>query len=376
MQGVSVMIKLQKLIDVHRLGLSIVLSLGSAGLVFAQAAGASQHGIVERIKVHGRALEGNLEGDPPDRDVSIYLPPSYNTGNRRYPVLYLLHGFTDRDTQWFGLSKGTGPVKGHPAWQHFINVPEVVDQALLNGATREMIIVMPNGYTVYQGTMYSNSVATGDWETYIAGDLVTYMDSHYRTIPDRRSRGLAGHSSGGYGAIRIGTKHPEVFSSIYVLSPPCISKMIPENGNAAFTHAAAVRSTTDLAGADFETRGLIALAASWSANPNNSPLFFDFPLKDNQLQPEIVAKWTANSALALVDRYTANIRQLRAIAVDVGAQDERIVGEAKALDQALTVKGVRHTFEIYDGDHINRIAERVETKVLPFFSNNLLFGER
>jgi enterochelin esterase-like enzyme len=365
--------------------LSFALALGSASPVFAQTNALSPHGSIEHIKVHGRSLEGNLEGDSPDRDVSIYLPPSYNKGgNRRYPAVYLLHGLTDRDSQWFGLSKGTGPVKGHPEWQHFINVPQVVDGALLNGTAREMIIVMPNAYTAYQGSFYSNSITTGDWETYIANDLVSYIDGHYRTIAERGGRGLAGHSSGGYGAIRIGMKHPEVFSSIYILSPCCVSKdMMPEDGDAAIVRAEAVRSAADLGGADFVTRGLIALAASWSPNPSNPPLFFDFPSKDGHVQPAIAAKWTANSALALVDHYTENLRRLRAIAIDVGARDTgprrdgvTIVGEAKALDQGLTAKGIGHTFEIYDGDHINRIAERFESKVLPFFSNNLLFREK
>ena len=100
---------------------------------------------MERIKVHGKALEGNLEGDSPDRDVSIYLPPSYATEqSRRYPVIYLLHGYTDNDDLWFGSKP------------HFINVPTVTDKALASGA-REMIIVMPNAYTAYQGSMYSSS---------------------------------------------------------------------------------------------------------------------------------------------------------------------------------------------------------------------------
>ena len=101
--------------------------------------------------------------------------------------------------------------------QHFIDVPAVADRAFAAGV-REMIIVMPNAYTRYQGSMYSSSLTTGDWENFIARELVAYIDSHYRTISNRMSRGLAGHSMGGYGTLRIGMKHPDVFSSIYALS--------------------------------------------------------------------------------------------------------------------------------------------------------------
>src|SRR5579864_5705238 len=199
------------------------------------------HGSLERIKVHGRSLEGNLEGDSPDRDVSIYLPPSYASDRtRRYPVVYVLHGFTDSDDRWFGLK------------QSFINLPAVTDKALANGSARKMILVMPNAYTAYQGSMYSTSETTGDWDRFISEDLVSYIDGHYRTIPQVASRGLAGHSMGGYGTIRIGMKHPEVFSSIYILSPCCmIPNLNPQSP--VWPKAEAVESAAEVAKADFGT---------------------------------------------------------------------------------------------------------------------------
>jgi S-formylglutathione hydrolase FrmB len=122
----------------------------------------------------------------------------------------MLHGFTDNDAQWFGLVK------------HWINLPEVINKALADGNTRELIVVMPNGFTRFKGSMYSNSIAVGDWETFITKELVGYIDSHYRTLPQAASRGLAGHSMGGYGAMRLGMKSADVFSSIYALSPCCM----------------------------------------------------------------------------------------------------------------------------------------------------------
>jgi S-formylglutathione hydrolase len=336
----------------------LALAVGGA-VALAQTDGHSLHGTVERIKVHGKSLEGNLEGDTPDRDVSIYLPPSYATErNRRYPAVYLLHGYTDRDDLWFGL-------------QHFINVPAVTDKALASGSTREMILVMPNAYTAYQGSMYSSSPVTGDWETFVAHDLVSYIDRNYRTIPDAASRGLAGHSMGGYGTIRIGMKNPEVFTSLYILSPCCMTANVTPRPNAK---AEAIHSPAELAKADFPTKATLASAAAWSPNPKNPPLFFDLPYKGDEVQPAVVAKWAANAPLAMIDQYVGNLKKLHAIAMDAGDKDEPIASTVRTLDQILTSYDIAHTFEIYPGNHVSGISERVETQMLPFFSKNLSFS--
>ena len=333
--------------------------LVSGPMLLAQTDTAARHGRVERIKVHGKALEANLEGDSPDRDVSIYLPPSYATDwNRRYPVIYLLHGYTDRDDQWFEKP-------------HFINIPTVADKAFASGSTREMIIVMPNAYTAYQGSMYSSSPTTGDWEGYVARDLVAYIDRNYRTIPEAASRGLAGHSMGGYGTVRIGMKNPDVFSSLYILSPCCMAANISPKES---QKAEAIRSAAELANADFGTKAQLASAAAWSPNPKNPPLFLDLPYKNGELQPDVVAKWAANAPLAMIDQYIGNIRRLHAIAMDAGDKDLQIAGTVRTLDKILNAYAIPHSFEIYSGNHVSGIADRVETKTLPFFSKNLSFG--
>jgi len=346
---------------VWTIAIPALLAILAAGLLFSQTAARSQKGTVERVKVYGKSLAGNLEGDSPERDVSIYLPPSYaNEKNRRYPVIYLLHGFTDDDDHWFGRI------------QHFIDVPAVVNKALDGGTTREMIVVMPNAYTAFQGSMYSSSVTTGDWENYVAQDLVSYVDSHYRTIAARNSRGLAGHSMGGYGAIRIGMKHPEVFSSIYVLSPCCMNANLNPQG---MTRAENIQSMAEAAKADFGTKAALASAAAWSPNPKKPPFFFDLPTKEGQLQPAIAAKWAANAPLAMLDQYLLNLRKLRAIAFDAGDKDGSITESVKILDEILNRYELPHTFEIYGGTHISGVAERLEKKVLPFFTGNLTFPQ-
>jgi len=113
---------------------------------------------VEHIKIHGAALEGNLEGDAVDREALVFLPPSYATDNtRRYPVVYALHGYSIGAVQW----------------SQEIHVPQTIEGAFAQGA-QEMIVVLPDSKTVHNGSMYSSSVTTGDFEQYIARDVVAW----------------------------------------------------------------------------------------------------------------------------------------------------------------------------------------------------------
>jgi enterochelin esterase-like enzyme len=334
-------------------------------LVFAQAANAqAPKGSVEHIKVHGKSLEGNLEGDSPDRDVFVYLPPSYATNrNQQYPVVYLLHGY--------GL---TGE-----RWMTFANLAATADKDIAAGTMKEMILVNPDAFTKFNGSMYSSSATIGDWETYIAEDLVSYIDGHYRTITDRLSRGLGGHSMGGYGTIRIGMKRPDVFSSLYIMSGCCLISNVGGQANrgAAAPAAAPAAPATPAAaaprGGGFANAGS-AQAAAWASNPKNPPDYFDLPVKDGVPQPLIIAKYAANSPLVMIDQYVTNLKKYRAIMGDVGTQDT-LAASNRQLDQILTNFGVMHTFETYEGDHTNRVKERFELKVLPFFSNNLSFTQ-
>jgi S-formylglutathione hydrolase len=344
--------------------MKLIAFIATAALLFAGTKPPAK-GSVQRIKVHGKSLEGNLEGDSPDPEVSIYLPPGYDANrHQRYPVVYLLHGYLFTDQYWTGTGVPTPVDMPGP------NVPAAMDNLIARGEANPMIVVMPNAYTKYAGSMYSSSVTTGDWETYIAEDLVAYIDKNYRTISDRLSRGLAGHSMGGYGAIRIGMKRPDVFSSLYIMSACClINNPFPAPpANARQNNA--TNTTSGAATGAAQTAS--AWAAAFSPNPKNPPLYFDEPTKDGQLQPLVVAKWHAASPLAMVDQYVTNLRKYHAIAVDVGLQDQfGFAGQNKQLNQIMTDSGIMTTFETYEGNHTNEIPERIETKVLPFFSKNL-----
>lgn len=312
---------------------------------------------VEHIKIHGATLEGNLEGDAVDRDVLVFLPPSYaREKKRRYPVVYALHGY------WIGAEQ----------WSHEIHVPQTIEGAFAQGA-KEMIVVLPDSKTLHNGSMYSSSVTTGDFEQFIAHDLVTYIDTHYRTLPNRLSRGLVGHSMGGYGATRIGMKHADVFGSLYIMSPCCLSPRPVGAGNPEVEKALeAVKTPEDSAKLAFFPRVQLASAAAWSPDPKNPPLYLDLPTKDGQPQPDVLAKWTANAPLAFMDQYVGGLRQYRAIAIDVGDQDGLRTDTAK-LHDALDKYGIANSFELYPGTHTSKVADRFQNHVLPFFGKNLCF---
>jgi S-formylglutathione hydrolase FrmB len=304
-------------------------------------------------------LEGNLEGDDVDRETIVFLPPGYATEKtRRYPVVYALHGYSI----------------GADQWTKEIHVPQTIEGAFAQGA-RNMIVVLPDSKTGHNGSMYSSSVTTGDFERFIAHDVVAYIDAHYRTIPKRTSRGLAGHSMGGYGASRIGMKYPDVFGSLYIMSPCCMTARGAGPVDPATEKAlAAVKTAEDSAKLPFGLRAQLASAAAWSPDPKNPPLYLDLPSKNGVADPEVIAKWAANAPLAFVDQYIGNLRRYNAISIDVGDQDGLKAGAAK-LHEILDSYGIANGFEIYSGTHTSAVADRFQNHVMPFFGKNLCAGK-
>jgi S-formylglutathione hydrolase FrmB len=239
-----------------------------------------------------------------------------------------------------------------------------------------MIVVLPDSKTVHNGSMYSSSRTTGDFETFIAKDLVAFVDSHYRTLPNRESRGLVGHSMGGYGASRIGMRHADVFGALYMMSPCCLSPRDPAqlSGEAAAA-LANVKTLEDAAKLPWGLRAQLATAAAWSPNPNKPPLFLDLPVENGVVRPDVLAKWTANAPLAFVDQYVSALGRYKAIAIDVGDRDG-LKDDAAKLHQVLDRYGLSNSFEVYAGDHTSDVPNRFQDHVLPFFSRHLVFQAR
>ena len=215
---------------------------------------AALKGTLERIKVHGKSLEGNLMKETAAPEVSIYLPPE------------LRHGPQPALSRWSTSCTATPTRTSATSARPDASCTSIAERVFGAGSAKEMILVMPNCMNAYGGCMYSNSVTAGDWEGYVADDLVAYMDSHYRTLATRASRGLAGHSMGGYGTLRIAMKRPDVFSAIYALSSCCLNEGTvrpPRDG--APSPAESVKSVEEAQGQPRRHR------ARWRAPPRGRP---------------------------------------------------------------------------------------------------------
>lgn len=345
----------------RKLCLSILSLLIIACAVISVSA---QNGTITTDKINVVSLEGNLVGDSPQRSVLVYLPPDYESQKKiRYPVVYLLHGFN-------------GNV-GNKVWSDGkrFNV-ETINRLIAEKKISPMIVVMPDGSNKFGGSFYTNSITTGNWEDYIVRDLVAYIDKKYRTLPQAESRGIAGHSMGGYGAIKLAMKHPDVFGAVYGTSPCCLhvfpqmSKAIPD--------AAAIKSFEEADKATFWVRVTFASAAAWSPNPLNPPFFSDYPMIDNNgssgaASENAQARWLANIPTYMFDQYRTNLLRLRGIAFDAGTQEEFIQTPSRQFSEMLKRGKIEHTFEVFEGGHTDKVAERVETKILPFFTRTLVF---
>lgn len=311
---------------------------------------------VEKITVHGRSLESNLEGNSADRTVLVLLPTSYDkAAKRRYPVVYFLHGYNSQ-------------AEGTVAWTKM----EERHKAAMAATGREFIVVAPDSDTLLHGSMYSDSVTVGNFETFTAKELVRYIDSHYRTIARRDSRGLFGHSMGGYGTLRLGMKHPDVFSAIYAMNPCCL---MPRPFTAEEGRKYERLTPETLKKADFGAQTTWAVAVTWSPNPSKPPFYADMATKDGVIDPLVLAKWSANAPVAMVPQYLPALRSMTAIGMDTGDKDF-VHTDDEAMHAELLKFGIRHDWELYEGDHGNRVSERLEKVVFPFFAKHLSFPAR
>lgn len=196
----------------RRFGRPALLVVALATLITAVIPAQSAHATGKLLvdTLHSASLEHNKYGDSPDRTMLVYLPPSYDASTAtRYPVVYLLHGFGATERSWARGYRG-------------FSIGTAMDSLIGASAIREMIVVMPNGRNRLGGSFYTNSESAGNWDDFVARELVTYIDGKYRTFARPGSRGLAGHSMGGYGAMAVGMRHGgDVYGAVYALSACC-----------------------------------------------------------------------------------------------------------------------------------------------------------
>ncbi|HEU4651507.1 MAG TPA: alpha/beta fold hydrolase, partial [Croceibacterium sp.] len=318
------------------------LLAGAAALAALATApvAAQDHARASWVTMHSPAIEGNLEGNTADRTVLVVTPPGYDEHpDKRYPVVYFLHGYWATPQMYQDMAK----------------FDEVVDGAAAQG--NEVILVMPDGHSKLKGGFYSSSPTVGDYESFVADDLVKWVDASYRTIAQRASRGLAGHSMGGYGTARIAMKHPEVFSSIYMMSACCLDPMQMTAEQARTIEA---MTPEQVAAAQFGQLAPLSTLATWSPDPKDDGFLKVYTgLKpDGTIDPLVNQRLAANSPVVLVPQYLPALNSLEAFAMDIGDKDFLQQGNA-AFRSELDRFGVKYEFELYDGDHGNRIAERV-----------------
>ena len=157
-------------------------------------------GKIELVTHRSQVLEGNPLGDPTERRFPVYLPPDYGANSGQYPVIYALAGFT-----------GTGPnMTNYSVWDE--TLPEQIDDLIATEKCPPAIIVMPDCFTRFGGSQYLNSPAMGRYEDYLIDELVPFIDGAFNTRGDATSRAVMGKSSGGYGALTLAMKHPDIFA--------------------------------------------------------------------------------------------------------------------------------------------------------------------
>jgi pimeloyl-ACP methyl ester carboxylesterase len=367
----------------------LLVTLFSSVALGQQATAPATTSKILQLKIPAPSLKGNLLGDPTEQPVYVYLPPGYEGSTTRYPTLYLLHGFTSNSAVWIN-----GQYQG-------MKLQTLMDDSIKNGKVREMIVVAANGSNAYQGSFYTNSVVTGNWKDFIVRDLVNYVDTNYRTLQRPESRGIAGHSMGGYGSVMLGMQHPEIFSAVYALSPCCLAiEADMGEANTAWHSVLALTSKDQLSAPprslpQFFHRALVALSAAFSPNPNRAPFYVDFPFESKpgtcnppaegklltdtpcvQKNQAVYAKWRSNFPVYVAEANKENLRKLRGIFLDYGEKEEfqHIRLGVKVLSTTFSELNIAHQFEVYaDGDHGSLIRQRMETRVLPFFNEKLLF---
>lgn len=340
----------------------ILTRLVALALALPLVTGAQARGVIHRIEVPGPSLVGNRLGDSPTRLASVYLPPSYSSHpHRRYPVVYLLHGFGADDRAFIA-----------GAYQN-LDIRVSMDSLVRAGLVREMIIVTPNARNRFDGSFYSNSPATGNWEDFVVSDLIPFIDSHFRTIARRSARGVAGHSMGGFGALLLAARHPELFSVVYALSPYGLSKddAFGPARKRAWLAALAMRDTSDIKKAGFNANLFTALAALNTPDTTRPPFFVRFPyrMESDTLVPDsaVIVRW--HSLMSEIGADAPALRREK-VGFDAGDADgfPEIPANVRKLDSLLVSLAVPHFAAVYKGTHGSRIKRRLESVVLPFLS--------
>lgn len=335
--------------------------------------------VVERFLAG--SVQGNLAGEDPIRRMTIYLPPGYEENKKRYPVIYYLHGFPIDDSICMA----------------YYRFQEFLDKGIASGQLKPVIMVLPNSYTRVRGSLYTNSAFTGNWTDYIAKDVVQHVDKKFRTIPDRKSRGVVGNSMGGHGALKIGMMYSDVFSAVYSLCPGGLNWgpyfNIASEGFKKLQYAKNVDEILNgfdnlsadwVTNKDFYAMLFTVFGRAFATGEKDLPFYGAIPVQyigDSMIvKPDILRRWEENFPYFMIDKYIASLKSLNALKLDWGRNDEIpfIAGNCLHFSKKLESYGIKHFAEEYIGDHDSQIGGddgRINTEVLPFFNTFLKFEE-
>ena len=308
--------------------------------------------IIETIT--SAVLRGNPLGDPFVRRVPIYLPPDYEKDRARFPVVFVLAGFTGRGITFLNDAP----------WEE--TLPQRMDRLLAQGKVRPMILVMPDCFTRLGGSQYINSPAVGRYEDHVTQELIGFVDEKYRTLADREHRAVVGKSSGGYGAISLAMRHPEKFGIMASHSGDlyfefCYKPEFPSALRVLQKYGGLDKFWNDFPTIHPKDRGfsavlnIVAMSACYSPNPR-APQGFDLPFdpETGELRGEVWQRWLAWDPVCIVDKHLNALRSLHLIYFDAGLRDEfNLQYGARIFAQRLKELGVNFAHEEFDDGHFD-----------------------
>ena len=271
-----------------------------------------------------------------DMYYEIVLPPSYESNpDSTYPSIYFLHGF-GLDYSWYG------------------SLVSVFEDMMASGEIRESILIKPDGFVIpYLGSMYTNSDYNGQFEDYIVQDLISHIDGSYNTIDNSSYRAIMGHSMGGYGAVKLSVKFPELFQVVASHSGPiALENTIPDL-------IPLLLAETGILGYQ-PWNGTVSLfmysaSAAFSPDVDDWPYYVDLPLDSyGNLIDEVWDLWLGHDALTLAQENIANIQSIR-FYMDCGDQDYYLFyNHSTSFSEFLDDENINHVYEIYPGDHFTQ----------------------
>ncbi len=318
------------------------------------------NGKLVRVQVHGQGLENNLFGDADTRNVSIYLPPGYDeSANKDYPVVYLLSWEKGTDKDWFCK------------WGDKC-LEKTLNYSIRSGKTKPMIVVSADGNNSLNGCWYTNSPVAGNWEDFIAKDVVNYVDENFRTIPVAAARGIAGHSMGGYGALKLATKHADVFGAVYALNPYVDFAYLIDNSYIWSSCVKTALEADEVSTGNCVADALIGMSAAFAPDETNPPFYGClFENKEGQKNNEIREKWLAQDPMQMINCNQDNLKSLRSITIDCSYSDA-LIKLSENYSKALNEIGITNTFRFYMGKDTSQVIQRVQEFLLPEFSEKLV----